>query len=87
MSDERPDEPGVPEPEAAPPRPKRPKAGRPLGDTIGGILVGFDQQIMRTLPPPHELVVKASPVRGVSGEGDDDDDLVIELPHREDEPA
>ena len=91
MSDQRPDEPGTeprePAPETAPPRPRKRKAGRPLGDTIGGILVGFDQQIMRTLPPPHELVVKASPVRGLSGEGDGDDDLVIELPHREDEPA
>jgi hypothetical protein len=57
--------------------PKR-KRGRPVGDTIGGILAGFDQQIMRTTPPPHELVQKGSPVRGLSGEGDDD--LVIVLP-------
>ena len=33
---------------------------------------------MRTLPPPHELVQKGAPVRGLSGE--DDDDLVIVLP-------
>ena len=73
-----------PDAEPAPkPKPKR-KAGRPLGDTIGGILVGFDQQIMRTLPPPHELVQKGSPVRGLSGA--DDHDLIIELPPR-DEPA
>ena len=44
------------------------RTGRPLGDTIGGILVGFDQQIMRNLPPPHELVQKAAPVRGLTGE-------------------
>ena len=67
--------------ETPPAKPRR-KAGRPLGDTIGGILVGFDQQIMRTLPPPHELVHKGSPVRGLSGEGDD---LVIELPPRADD--
>lgn len=61
------------------------RAGRPLGDTIGGILAGFDQQIMRTLPPPHELVDKGAPVRGLSGE--DADDLVIELPARSTEDA
>ena len=48
------------------------------------MLVGFDQQIMRTLPPPHELVQKGSPVRGLSGEGDD---LVIVLPGVAAEPA
>ena len=58
----------------------RKRSGRPVGDTIGGILAGFDQQIMRTLPPPHELVHKGAPVRGLSGE--DGTDLVIELPAR-----
>ena len=81
MSD---DVPARPVPESTPKRPAKRKAGRPLGDTIGGILVGFDQQVMRTLPPPHELVVKGSPVRGLSGEAEDD--LIIELPPR-DEPA
>jgi hypothetical protein len=56
---------GRPEPEAPTAKPSR-RAGRPMGETIGGILVGFDQQIMRTLPPPHELVQKGSPVRGLS---------------------
>jgi hypothetical protein len=37
------------------------------GQTIGAIIVGFDQQIFRTLPPAQELVVKAKPVRGLSG--------------------
>lgn len=55
---------------------KRKKGGL-SGETLGGMLAGFDQQIMRTLPPPHELVKKGSPVRGLSGEGDD---LVIILP-------
>lgn len=84
--------PDRPDPEATPPEPSMPRAkrraGRPIGETIGGILVGFDQQIMRTLPPPHELVVKGSPVRGLSGEaGPNDADLVIELPPRDGEPA
>ena len=57
---------------------KRRKGGRPLGETLGGIIVGFDQQIMRTLPPPHELVLKGSPVRGVSG--DDGGSLEITFP-------
>lgn len=40
---------------------------RPVGETIGGILVGFDQQIFRTTPPVQVLIAKARPVRGVSG--------------------
>jgi hypothetical protein len=38
------------------------------GQTIGAIIVGFDQQIFRTLPPAQELVVKPKPVRGLSGQ-------------------
>jgi hypothetical protein len=41
---------------------------RPLGQTMGAIIVGFDQQIFRTLPPAQELIAKAQPVRGVSGQ-------------------
>jgi hypothetical protein len=41
---------------------------RPVGETIGGILVGFDQQVFRTTPPARELVRKGQPVRGLSGE-------------------
>jgi hypothetical protein len=39
----------------------------PSGQTIGAIIVGFDQQIFRTLPPAQELVVKSKPFRGLSG--------------------
>jgi hypothetical protein len=46
---------------------ERPKRGS-LGGTIGGIIVGFDQQIFRTTPPVQELVAKGQPVRGVSGQ-------------------
>lgn len=51
---------------------KRKKAGSggPAA-AIGGMLAGFDHQIFRTTPPPHELVLKARPVRGLSGEGGD----------------
>jgi hypothetical protein len=44
------------------------KRKRPVGETIGGILVGFDQQVFRTTPPAQELVRKGQPVRGLSGE-------------------
>jgi hypothetical protein len=58
------------------------KRRRPTGETIGGILVGFDQQVFRNLPPPHELVQKSKPVRGLSGQ---DDGLEVVFP--EDAPA
>jgi hypothetical protein len=44
------------------------KRRRPVGETIGGIVVGFDQQIFRTTSPVQELIVKGQPVRGLSGE-------------------
>jgi hypothetical protein len=55
------------EPEATRPKAKKRRRSGSVGETLGGIIVGFDQQIMRTLPPPHELVLKGAPVRGVSG--------------------
>ena len=54
------------------------KKGRPIGETLGGMIVGFDQQIFRTLPPPHELVQKGAPVRGLTGE--DGGDLEVVFP-------
>jgi len=59
----------------------RKRGGRPVGETIGGILAGFDQQIMRTTPPPHELVQKGAPIRGLSGESAGD--LTLTLPATE----
>lgn len=59
------------------------RKGRPIGETLGGIIVGFDQQIFRTLPPPHELVQKGAPVRGISG----DDGGTLELMFPDDEAA
>ena len=53
------------------------RRGRPMGESIGGILAGFDQQIMRTTPPAQELVAKARPVRGISGEDGSSFDVVF----------
>jgi aldose 1-epimerase len=46
-------------------RKKRPSAGQ----TIGGILAGFDQQVWRTTPPAHELVAKGKRLAPVPAEG------------------
>jgi hypothetical protein len=61
--------------------PRKPKR-KGTGEALGGILVGLDQQIFRNLPPPHELVLKATPVRGLSGEGGD-----LEITFPEDQPG
>ena len=34
---------------------------QPFGQTIGGVLFGFEQQVLRTTPPPQELVHHARP--------------------------
>ena len=34
---------------------------QPLGQTIGGVLFGFEQQVLRTTPPAQELVHHARP--------------------------
>jgi aldose 1-epimerase len=39
------------------------KKGQSVGQSIGGIIVGFDQQIFRTTPPVNELVAKGTPLR------------------------
>jgi hypothetical protein len=65
MADSDPKQPGAkPDPKK---RPLRGSGG--LGQTMGGILVGFDYQVFRTGKPPAELVEAAKPVRGLSGEG------------------
>jgi hypothetical protein len=56
----------------------RRKKRRPVGETIGGIIVGFDQQIFRTMPPVQELIVKGQPVRGLSGQ--DGSELQVVFP-------
>lgn len=34
---------------------------QPLGQTIGGVLFGFEQQVLRTMPPVQEVVHHARP--------------------------
>ena len=55
----------------------RKKKGRPIGETLGGMILGFDQQIFRTLPPAHELVQKGAPVRCMTGENGGDLEVVF----------
>lgn len=40
-----------------------------VGQTIGGIVAGIDQQIFRTTPPAQELVAKGAPIRPVAAAG------------------
>jgi hypothetical protein len=53
------------------------KKRRPVGETIGGIIVGFDQQIFRTMPPVQELIAKGKPVRMVGGQDGGDFEVVF----------
>jgi aldose 1-epimerase len=45
------------------------KKGSGLGPSIGGILVGFDQQVFRTTPPVNELVAKGAPLPSAAAAG------------------
>ena len=95
MSEDRPQNTGPSGPEApAEPRElaETPAPARPLGPrrpsvgmTIGGVLAGVDGQIFRSTPPAAELVQRARPVRGLSGE--DGTLLSIELPDEVDPEA
>jgi hypothetical protein len=70
---------------------KRKKA-QAAGQTIGGILAGFDGQVFRSTPPPHELVRKGDRLPSIpAGDGGT---LIVELPedrakpvHSEPEPG
>jgi hypothetical protein len=42
---------------------------RPVGQTLGGIIVGVDYQIFRATKPPAEMVESARPIRRVAAEG------------------
>jgi hypothetical protein len=54
------------------------KKGQGVGQTIGSVLVGFDHQVFRTTPPPHELVQKGTRLPAVPAE--DGGTLNIEIP-------
>lgn len=45
------------------------KKGQTVGQSIGGMLVGFDQQIFRTTPPTNELVAKGDRLAPVAAAG------------------
>ena len=60
------------------------KRAQSVSQSIGGIIVGFDQQIFRTTPPVQELIVKAKPVRGLSGQ--DGADLQVVFPDEDASP-
>lgn len=45
------------------------RTGSTPGQTIGSILVGFDQRVLRSIPPVQELVAKGQLLRAVSGDG------------------
>lgn len=45
------------------------KKRRPVGQTIGGIVAGIDQQIFRTTPPASELVARGTPLRATAAAG------------------
>jgi len=57
---------------------KRKKNSGGVGQTIGGILAGFDGQVFRSTPPPHELVRKGDRLPAIPA--DDGGTLTIELP-------
>jgi len=45
------------------------KKAASVGQSIGGILVGFDQQIFRTTPPTNELIAKGDRLAPVAASG------------------
>jgi hypothetical protein len=46
-----------------------PKRRRPAGETIGGMLVGFDYQVFRATRPTPELIESAKPIPPVPAAG------------------
>lgn len=59
----------------------RPKKKQPIGQTIGGVLFGFEQQVFRNMPPPQELVHQSRPDAPVPAA--DGSMVTIELPAHE----
>jgi hypothetical protein len=55
-----------------------------VASTLGGILAGFDQAVLRTTPPAHEMVEHARPDAPVPAE--DGGVIVIRLPAPAREP-
>jgi hypothetical protein len=61
------------------------RKGPSEAETIGGMLAGFDGQVFRTTPPPHELVRKGDRLPALPA--DDGGTLTIELPDELPEPS
>jgi len=82
MSGKPRDQPGAESSDAEPAPKAKAKRKQPLGQSIGGVLFGFEQQILRNQPPPEELVRHARPDNpSPAGDGSL---VTIELP---DDPA
>ncbi len=64
---------------------KRKKRSESVSQSIGGMLVGFDQQIFRTTPPVNELVAKADRLAPVAAAGGGT--MRVGLPGDPDAPA
>ncbi|HEU0242414.1 MAG TPA: hypothetical protein VFQ75_00820 [Candidatus Limnocylindrales bacterium] len=54
------------------------KKRQSVGQTVGGMMFGFEQQVLRTAPPPEELVHHARPDAPIPGA--DGELLTLELP-------
>ena len=54
------------------------KKRQSVSQTVGGVMFGFDQQVMRTTPPPEEMVHHARPDAPIAGA--DGEPLTLELP-------
>ncbi|HEX5826677.1 MAG TPA: hypothetical protein VFY23_04095 [Candidatus Limnocylindrales bacterium] len=54
------------------------KKRQSASQSIGGVLFGFEQQVLRTTPPPQELVHHARPDLPIAGA--DGEPLTLELP-------
>ncbi len=77
MSEARDDEPGRTEPPGEQPKRRR-WWQRGVGGTLGGAMVGIEQQVFRNQPPAHELVQRHRPDQPMSV---DDTGLIITVPH------
>jgi effector-binding domain-containing protein len=60
LDEDGPGEAGTPDEDDVPP-PRTRKRASSIGQSIGGVLFGFEQQVWRNVPPPHELVHHARP--------------------------
>ena len=65
---------------------KKRKYREKISSTMGGAMVGFDYQVFRTTPPPHESVHAGEETRGLSGEDGELRIGIEELDEAEDVP-